>query len=627
MSESKFGFYFEVAGKAAAQGAIAPAEQFFEGSMAEVSLARETGQNSIDARSGVEPVVMEFELATVDCGEIPGIEGLRQHMEQVEKETRGAQGHDRMVTARDTAHKGAIPVLRIGDYGTKGLAGSESLEDPHSPLSALTRGAGISAADGSRGGSFGIGSAVGPMASDMCTVLYTSMPLGSSEVVFAGYSRLASHRDADGVWRVGDGFFSDLGDEDFHYLRNPPALPPFGVRTEPGTDVYVLGYRKADADPTLSHIKKAFMNHFLLALHRGELIVRGITSEGVWELNAETLKEHLHEAPEAAAFYRAICDPSPVQADSRRFGRLKLYINVDDTLEKTLHTIAVRRPLMRIETFRHTSIPAKYAAVLECSDEPGNGLLRVLEPPQHHEWDPGRSSEGPAALRELKEFVRKGLKERVKEQIGDQVEVKGLARYLPTDTIDGMAADGENGGAPTFGDGVDEESSTVHGADSPTRPAFNQGGKSVRVGVRTAADSDGDLPTLKGKDRGGEGKRTGKDGGLDGTGGRGDGGSRISAGDVRFRSWSDPATGELIMALTAAADIAGSLELVALGPGGTEEDDYQLPIADVVMETSDGIVGVAREGNTLTDVSLQAGITSQLRLKLASSHRYRLGVK
>ena len=34
------------AGRAAAQGAIAPAEQFFEGSLAEESLARETGQNS-----------------------------------------------------------------------------------------------------------------------------------------------------------------------------------------------------------------------------------------------------------------------------------------------------------------------------------------------------------------------------------------------------------------------------------------------------------------------------------------------------------------------------------------------------------------------------------------------------
>ena len=37
MSTANFGFYFEKAGRAAAQGAIAPAEQFFEGSIAELA--------------------------------------------------------------------------------------------------------------------------------------------------------------------------------------------------------------------------------------------------------------------------------------------------------------------------------------------------------------------------------------------------------------------------------------------------------------------------------------------------------------------------------------------------------------------------------------------------------------
>src|SRR5947208_1419663 len=82
---------------------------------------------------------------------------------QVEIATRGSQGHDRMLAARDFANRGAVTVLRISDYGTTGLRGSESVNDSRSPLSALTRGAGISANDGARGGSFGIGSAVGPM--------------------------------------------------------------------------------------------------------------------------------------------------------------------------------------------------------------------------------------------------------------------------------------------------------------------------------------------------------------------------------------------------------------------------------------------------------------------------------
>jgi len=103
MSESDYGFYFEKAGRAATQGAIAPAEQFFEGSLAEESLARETGQNSLDARAGDGPVTMVFELGYIATDEIPDIERLRRHLAQVAVDTRGSQGHDRMRVAHETA--------------------------------------------------------------------------------------------------------------------------------------------------------------------------------------------------------------------------------------------------------------------------------------------------------------------------------------------------------------------------------------------------------------------------------------------------------------------------------------------------------------------------------------------
>jgi hypothetical protein len=628
MTNPEFGFYFEAAGRGAAQGAIAPAEQFFEGSLAEESLARETGQNSIDARAGGGPVTMVYELASVAVDEMPGIEGLREHIGWVSDQSSGTQGHDRMLKAKEMAGRDNVSVLRVGDYGTKGLAGSESIDQPHTPLSALTRGAGISANDGSRGGSFGIGSAVGPMASDLCTVLYTSLPIGASEVVFAGNARLASHRDESGTWRVGDGFFTDLAlTDDFRYLRNPGAFGPFAQRTEPGTDVFVLAYRKAADDPTLEHIKNAFLRNFLLAIHRGDLIVKGIFEGGAWELNSQTLDHHVAGRPDVLAFHRAIKDPNPIQTVSERFGALSLYINVDDTLERTLHTITVRRPRMRIDTFRHTSIPAKYAAVLECADDKGNTLLRRLEPPQHHEWDPGRAPGGGAALKELKDFVREGLRSRVRQELGESVEVRGLERFLPASDLDGAPDARGEGGRPIDGDGTDIEASTVRGAEGSSRPAFNSGRKSVRVGVRTAADSDGDAQTEKGKDRGGSGTRNGTGGGLPGSGSPGEGAARIAAGDIRFRSWTDSSTKDLCLALTADQALSGDLELVALGPGGSAEDDYLLPIETAVMRTGTVESTLPVDGNVLSNVHLQAGVTAQVRIRLSSTHRYRLGVK
>ena len=154
MNAPNFGFYFEEAGRGASQGAITPAEQFFEGSRAEDSLVRETGQNSIDARAGAEPVTMTFELAEMKTDQIPGIVELRHHLKQVEEETRNSQGHKGMLLAYETACQESIQVLRVSDFGTSGLSGSESIDAPKSSLSALTRGAGISADDGKRGGSF-----------------------------------------------------------------------------------------------------------------------------------------------------------------------------------------------------------------------------------------------------------------------------------------------------------------------------------------------------------------------------------------------------------------------------------------------------------------------------------------
>jgi hypothetical protein len=626
MKDQTFGFFFETAGKSASQGAVSPAEQYFEGSLAEVSLVRETGQNSIDARAGSAPVIMEFELAEMETDLIPGIEGLRSHLEQVEFATRKAQGHDSMALALKTSQLKTLPVLRISDFGTTGLTGSESVDDTTSKLSALTRGAGVSANDGTRGGSFGIGSAVGPMASNMNTVLYTSRAQDAGETVFAGYSCLASHRDEEGIWRVGDGFYTDLNQVDFRYLRNPGAVGPFPVRKEPGTDVYILGYRKAGADTDLQHIKTAFMRNFFMAIDRGELIVRGIAATP-WTLDKNSLKEYVDEDAEAQAYYRAIKDPEPIVKSSKRLGDLVLYVNVDDNLSKTLHTVTVRKPHMRIDIFRHTSSPVKYAAVLECSDDKANTLLRALEPPQHHEWDQGRAAHGPSVLKELKDFVREGLKSRVKQQIGDQVEIKGLARYLPTQIFDGETTKPGTGGAPVSGDGSEKESSTVHGNDGNEHDIEVKRRTTVRVGVQTSAESDGTESTTTGKDAGGGKKRRDKGGTLPGEGKPGEGSGRITSGDVRFRSWSDAATGDVCLALTPAEDIHGDLELVALGPGGSIETDYELPIAGVSLISSGVSTPLERDGNVLTRLRLKAGVTSHVRLKLKSTHRYRLGVK
>ncbi|WP_286694897.1 hypothetical protein [Spongiibacter sp. UBA1325] len=633
MTASEYGFYFEKQGLSGEEGPIDPSQQYFEGAHADHAVVRETGQNTLDNRgtSAVGPIQMEFELTTMATRDIPGIEGLREHLDAVAEQTVNQQGHDRMEAAARLAKEEAIPVLRISDYNTTGLTGSEALSSSGSPLSRLTRGKGGSS-DDERGGSFGIGSAVGPMASNLCTVLYTTMPEDTRDTVLAGYTRLATHTLGKTSYRA-EGYFTKLACEsDFEYQRPAIRVGPFSERTEPGTDTYVLGYRMADSDPNLERVRDAVIDNFMAAIDRGRLVVKGITKENEWTLDADSLERFVRNRPEARAFYEALQDPEPAEATLRKVGKVRLYINVDDRLEKKLHTITMRRPLMKIDLFKHNSISAKYAAVLVCDSEEGNKYLRRLEPPQHHVWDAARDPvSGAAVIRDMKTFVRDSLRERITTEIGDVVEIEGLSRFLPTESIDtkvsGAAA------APTSepdSEGSETESSTVTGRVRSGSPTVIPPNTKIQVKIQRPATSGGETEVQQGKPTGGTGERKTKDAGLPGKGTAGVGTSRINGNELQFRSWStkssDPDTAVMALAITSHEDECGDLELLALGPGGEPEEGFKLPISRVVLHGVGKTTELSFSENTITKLSLQAGQMTRIDVYMPAGERYRLGV-
>lgn len=633
MKINDFGFYFEKQGRSGEEGPIDPSQQYFEGSHAGDAVVRETGQNTLDnpSKQADGPIRMEFELATMRTRDIPGIEHLRDHLGAVAAQTVDQQGHERMVTAAELANRDDIRVLRISDYNTTGLTGSESLQASGSPLSRLTRGKGGSQ-DDERGGSFGIGSAVGPMASQLSTVIYTSMPEDTKASVLAGYTRLATHKLGGTTYRA-EGFFTELKlESDFSYLRPAPKIGPFPERTEPGTDIYILGYRMAENDPTLERVRDAVIDNFMAAVARGRLIVSGIASGHDWTLDANTLEGFAKQRPEAHAFYLALQDPNPVTKNVPRVGQVRLYLNLDDRLERKLHTITMRVPLMKIDTFKHNSISAKYAAVLICEEPHGNKYLRGLEPPQHHMWDAARDPEhGSSVVRALKEFVRGALKERITEEVGDVVKIDGLARFLPTGSLESEST-GEPA-APTAAPdtaGTKEESSSVTGDPTASKPFVKSSPKKVRINVRRPAISDDEGPnkTEKGRDRGGKAKRNQEGGPLGGQGQTGDGSSRIRGRDLRFRSWStanyDAATAVIALAIKADTNESGDLELVALGPGGDPESSFELAITRAVLYRPSGAEEVKVSGNTLKNLALNGGEMTRIDIHVPAGNRYRL---
>lgn len=635
MKNKEYGYYFEKQGLSGNEGPIDPAQQYFEGSHADHAVVRETAQNTLD-NPGTNvhgPIRMVFELSAMNTNDIPGIEGLREHLDAVAEQTQNQQGHERMFNAAVLAKKETISVLRISDYNTTGLTGSESLAEKGSPISRLTRGKGGSS-DDERGGSFGIGSAVGPMASDLSTVLYVSVPEDSNQSVMAGYTRLATHTLNNVSYRA-EGYFTRLGCEsDFEYQRPAPEIGPFSRRETPGTDIYILGYRMAEKDNKLEGVRNAMIENFMVAIKENRLVVEGIAPGSHWALDAESLPTFTKLCPESHAFYQALQDTSPAEKVINNIGKVKLFINIDDSLDKKLHTVTMRAPLMKIDTFKHNSISAKYAAVLICDSAEGNKYLRQLEPPQHHEWDAAREPKnGAKVIRDLKAFVRESLRNRVATEVGDEIKIEGLARFLPTKHVSPNSSG--DPAAPTS-EPTEEyseiESSTVTGGFSVQQPTINQPRKKVSVKVLTPAVATRKKETQQDKSKASDEKPRGQrqNPQRKGENSNSKGALHIDGGDLSFRSWRAQSESNdysvMALAITAKKSEVGDLELLALGAGGNPEQDYQLPILRAVIHLSDGKHDIEVSGNILKNLTLEGGEVTRVDIFMPAGERYRLGV-
>lgn len=627
-----YGFYFEKAGLAGYQGPNDPSEEHFTGKDIEQSLTREMIQNSLDAKAeGVGAVRVVFELSEVNSDAIPGIIELRHAMAAAVESSRNLQGHEHVLGAYKSACSPLVPVLAIRDYGTLGLTGSESRDNPHTALSMLTRGTGASSNDPSRGGSFGIGSSVGPLASRMRTVAYASKRNEEQAVVFTSVSRLSSHRDAQGEWRLGTGYYTCLDDlSDFKYLRNPAPIDGFDARSDTGTDVYIYDYRAADRAELLD-VKRAAAMNFMVAIHRGRLIVEGRTPTSRWRLDRDTLAKIIESDEllrvELLPFYRALTETKAVPGALRYTGEVKLYIHVDDTLEKKLGTQVMRKPLMKVTTLDHT-FHVPYAAVFICENDEGNKTLRAIEPPTHDKWNDKGPRSNEAAVKEIKTFIRKKLLEVVPQKLGRTTTIRGLAKFLPLDLGQSGAENTRNAGtSPSDRSGSEAESPRRLGQqEKPSALDWQfQGRYSVPVSRQGAADQQGDTIGRRGNRSGSKTSTGAERQDEESPATEGDGRVRIPSSNIVFRSFAEPEDGYATIVLTPLQDAEGDLELTALGSTGS--DVYEAPISSVQLRTPDGFVDVKVSGATVKDLTLTKGERVSMRVKFRHGGRYRLGVK
>lgn len=163
----------------------------FKGNL-ERYLAREAIQNSLDARDDQKkPVLVKFDLCSVSSKDIPDIKSVattfRRCAKYWPKDDKAVAFFEQ---AENLAKAKKVTALRIGDYNTKGVTGSDT--DREDSWYSLIRCSGSSSKWAGEGGSFGIGKNAPFAASRMRVVLYSTLTKDKS-LAFQGVAKLVSH--------------------------------------------------------------------------------------------------------------------------------------------------------------------------------------------------------------------------------------------------------------------------------------------------------------------------------------------------------------------------------------------------------------------------------------------------
>ncbi len=413
------------------------------------AFAREILQNSVDAQASDEaPVRVVFNKFNLKTKDIPGIEDLKVALARCKEFWSYKEEYIREYEKIEAAlNENSLVCLRVSDFNTTGLVGVESSNKENNHFLALTRGTGISEKAGEvAGGSKGMGKNAAFLMSKIRTVFYSTRTnmnidetpgtnIGSIGVAdfISGYvedDKANPNRD----YTQGKGFFSS---DDFNsFLSRTLVLDPtHNSRSKTnGTDIYIIGFR--DSTNWEKEVINSILDSFMAAIVRGQLEIEINNTI----INKDTIQNIVYSdivstgnKSNIISQYRLLTDGDNVKVYDIEtdYGNCVLYILPYGKDEEELAThkcVMVRHPLMKI---KDEPLGASFRVSAMCmigNDKLGK-MLRLIENPQHIDWEPKRIVDDSSLKKEL-DGVLKDIKEQITEKI---IECLQLGNTNPLD--------------------------------------------------------------------------------------------------------------------------------------------------------------------------------------------------
>lgn len=582
--------------------------EYFQGNH-ERHIARETIQNAVDVRfDNSKPVSVVFEKFSIPVSSLPGWQYLIDRFNRcLEFVARQEKAEKFFKSAASALKSGRLPVLKISDFNTFGLTGSD--DDRDGNWYRLVRATGTSSLKGVGGGSFGIGKGAPFAASDFRTVFYSSIN-DKEEAVFQGKARLVSHYDESKDVRQGVGFYGVGG---YRAVRKADLIPPLFKRNERGTDIYIIGYKSGDG--WKEKLIRSVLHNFWLAILYSDLEVT-IRDGAEKTISKSNLQEYLEEykAEDAAFFFDSVTNwTQKFEKDLKHLGRVVLFVKKQDGYPGKI--MMARKPKMLVYEKTYRVLREPYAGVFLCDNDRGNTLLRELEPPAHDKWDKDRFLEGPAAMKELDHFIQESLRSMGEIWTSDPEDIPGLVRYLPDrEERDYLPYDGVDSFDRTDLSGEDETGREIGATREKTSREVE---RVMRKGTVTKKGLGPVRPIPpRGPEKGAGGRPTGLEEGDKK-------GVRIKTSNISFRSFAQRSKDgpEYRFIITGREDCEGAIRLIAVG------DDGSYPAELKSVTDADSGKRYEFDGSMIKELKIKAGETTKLAVHLASDKKYALGIE
>lgn len=385
------------------------------------SIARECGQNSIDASSDNKiPVNLKFEKITVPTVEIPDVASLKSTIEQCLEKARKSNVHKEVSffeNAKKILEKNEVNILKITDTGTTGIIGPC---EEGTPYYALVRSTGVSEKQNdTAGGSFGIGKNATFAMSALRTVFYSTKYLINNETHFLcqGKSLLISHEDGLKSKLRGTGYCSI--DNYYSPADNEDGVPSWLRVGDIGASISVVGFQDDEhweervAESLIRNFFSSINNEFVMFDVNGKYLLNKSNLKSLFE-NRKISNADEISGSEGFCFsyslYRClVSEHSKVfKRDIDGFGLFKLNILVEDGLEKKVGFIRngmyITNELSNFKD-KMKRFPAlkDFVAVIEPINDLSVSALRSVENPKHDEFSPSRIDD----LNEQKAIIKK----------------------------------------------------------------------------------------------------------------------------------------------------------------------------------------------------------------------------